>query len=67
MARENKFIGAADEVKIPICNTCIHAHADNTCDAFPDGIPSDILNNFADHTKPYKGDGGIQYEAAVKQ
>ena len=32
------------------------------CDAFPDGIPEDILLGKHDHAKPYQGDHGILYE-----
>ncbi|MCI8594901.1 MAG: hypothetical protein HFF09_06560 [Oscillospiraceae bacterium] len=33
-----------------------------TCKAFPDGIPEEVLAGEADHSKPYPGDHGIQYE-----
>ena len=47
----------------PICNTCKHRPKGAvTCRAFPQGIPKDILFRRADHTKPYPGDNGIQYE-----
>ena len=35
---------------------------DNTCKAFPNGIPPDILFGTVDHHVPHKGDNGIQYE-----
>jgi hypothetical protein len=33
-----------------------------TCDAFPDGIPIEILKKEVVHTSPYSGDHGIQFE-----
>ena len=32
------------------------------CKVFPRGIPSEILTGEHDHTKPYDGDNGIQFE-----
>jgi hypothetical protein len=32
------------------------------CDAFPSGIPREILDGENTHHKPYPGDRGIQYE-----
>jgi hypothetical protein len=31
------------------------------CEAFPSGIPAEILLNQHDHREPYPGDGGIRY------
>ncbi|MBE0418183.1 MAG: hypothetical protein IBX63_10500 [Coriobacteriia bacterium] len=48
----------------PICPTCKHLWPTSeplACEAFPDGIPDDILMGF-DHRKPYEGDGGVRYE-----
>jgi hypothetical protein len=51
---------------VPQCADCVHFHIDvtdrNECDAFPKGIPNDIILNKVDHTKPVEGDHGIQYE-----
>lgn len=50
----------------PICNTCKHRISGIYCVAFPEGIPRSILLNEVDHTKPVKGDDGIQYWAIEK-
>ena len=34
------------------------------CQAFPDGIPDEILSTDIIHKEPYEGDGGIQFEPA---
>lgn len=31
------------------------------CEAFPGGIPQEILDNVADHRKPHAGDHGLQF------
>lgn len=49
--------------RAPMCIGCKHFHREGfTCDAFPNGIPDDILESRLDHRKPYPGDNGIQYE-----
>ena len=34
-----------------------------TCDAYPDGIPDDIMTNRVDHRVPHDGDGGLTFVA----
>lgn len=50
----------------PICIDCKHYHKDAekiTCDAFPKGIPDEILFGDFDHHKPHPDDNGIRFEA----
>lgn len=54
----------------PICCWCKHLHQQPSgtplstifeCDAYPDGVPDEILSSKVDHRKPYDGDNDIQY------
>lgn len=55
-----------------LCYDCRHLHEvtdeqifgdeKQTCEAFPYGIPDEIFHGGVEHTDPYKGDNGIQYE-----
>lgn len=44
------------------CIECNHFRGALKCDAYPDGIPYEILVGEHDHTEPFKGDNGIQFE-----
>lgn len=47
-----------------LCRACVHYHlGTSSCDAFPSGIPSDILTG-ADHHQARHGDHGIRFERA---
>lgn len=47
-----------------LCDHCKHRRSEETCAAFPDGIPSRFIGfHFnADHRRPFEGDNGIQFE-----
>lgn len=57
---------------IPVqCASCKHYRGlkpvgewdtQQVCDAFPDGIPEELLVGDVDHRKPYPGDNGIRFE-----
>lgn len=50
---------------VPICLRCKHFIEDEDlfrCAAFEDGIPFAISSSEHDHTEPYPGDNGIQFE-----
>jgi hypothetical protein len=46
------------------CPNCKHlSEGENlSCDAFPAGIPQEILTGEFDHTNEYPGDNGIRFE-----
>ena len=50
-----------EEIDPIICNRCKHRREGITCDAFPDGIPIEIIRSGA-HFLPVDGDNGIVFE-----
>ena len=44
------------------CWVCAHYRGMLHCDAFPKGIPEDILTGQADHREEYQGDGGVTFQ-----
>jgi len=59
----DKFSFPKDGLALSACAYCKHKHEDTpTCEAFPDGIPDEILMMKNDHTEPFEGDHGIQFE-----
>jgi hypothetical protein len=48
-----------------ICRRCRHYRKNTRCEAYPDKIPTEILLGYVSHTRPYKGDQGIQFEPAI--
>lgn len=44
----------------PLCFSCAR-YDDNTCAAYPDGIPDEVFTNKLGHFWPMKNDRGIQF------
>lgn len=44
------------------CVLCRHYQCALACEAFPDGIPEEIITGEFDHTQPHAGDHGIRFE-----
>jgi hypothetical protein len=65
MKKTTKFSWREKEMNISQCITCRHWVRGGVCRAFPNGVPDVILSNEVSHKKPYRGDGGIQYEPLV--
>jgi len=54
------------------CLNCVHykgglPNEPKICDAFPDGIPQEIIDGDFDHSKPYPGDNDIRFELKPKK
>ena len=43
------------------CSICKHYQGKLSCEAYPDGIPFELLS-MVSHEKPFEGDNGIQFE-----
>ena len=52
--------------RAPMCMRCDHYNEGDfeklSCDAFPKGIPKEILDGEHDHRQPFPGDHGIRFE-----
>ncbi len=58
-----EIVGDPRDLIVSQCVWCAHRGADGaSCQAFPEGIPSQILLNEHDHTQPFEGDKGTCYE-----
>jgi hypothetical protein len=53
----------AEIIRPSNCGRCQFKHlGTTTCDAFPNGIPDEMLTGENKHTRPEKGDNGIQFK-----
>lgn len=55
---DRDFDGLIDRI---ICNMCVHKRQGATCDAFPEGIPIEIIRS-GQHYFSVPGDNGIVFE-----
>ena len=62
--RAEKYMPDSNVKSYSPCILCKHWRGKGSCNAFPDGVPMDILipRNGIDHKEPYPGDNGIQFE-----
>jgi len=44
------------------CRRCKHYRGDQSCDAYPDGIPKKLWTGDILHSKPFPGDHGIMLD-----
>lgn len=68
--KSNKFDGVYSQPCL-FCFCCKHfdkwSGSFANCSAFPHGIPLEIWQHKNDHTQPFPGDHGIQYEEAERE
>ena len=55
------------QLQVNACASCVHRqrsgpNATIFCEAFPNGVPPDIVMGYNPHTGPAPGDGGIHWE-----
>jgi hypothetical protein len=43
------------------CHRCARYAGHDVCEAYPDGIPSNVIYNLYDHRLPHEGDHGLQF------
>ena len=48
---------------IPLCFLCKRYQDSYQCEAFPQGIPADVIASRVDHRRPLAGDQGLQFAA----
>jgi hypothetical protein len=48
----DKFLSDGNTFTFPVCNQCKWYNGDGYCEAFPQGIPDQILNGENNHIEP---------------
>lgn len=60
---EVRLYHRSSDVQSTQCLQCKHYRmSEDACDAFPTGIPAEIITGEFDHTHPYPGDNGVRFE-----
>lgn len=62
-----RFGWQKDEVMVSQCWKCEHWRRLGTCDAFPAGVPDEILTNIHDHRNSHPNDHGVRFDPIKKQ
>lgn len=62
MVNDNKMIYTEQDAVVSQCGLCKHKLAGKICEAYPDGIPPQLLDNEVSHKESYPGDNGIRFE-----
>jgi hypothetical protein len=60
-----KFGIDAGDLVVSQCQLCRHRARPASfpvCKAFPGAIPQELLDNEADHRRPFEGDDGVRFE-----
>jgi len=63
---EERFVWRRGDFTISQCFDCQHWTGRGRCEAFPNGVPDEILTNEHDHRKAYPGDNGIRFKRLEK-
>lgn len=45
------------------CLQCVRKTDIGKCEAFPDGIPREIMSGEHDHTEPFPNDNGLRFKS----
>lgn len=59
--RFDRFVGRVEDLVWASCVSCRRKVRGPICEAYPDGIPEEILDGRVDHKTPYPGDHGLIY------